>query len=109
MAYDEGLAQRVREVIESEPGFVEKEMFGGIAFLLHGNMACGVSNDDSMVRVGPDQYKEALTQPDTRVFDLTGRPMKGWVLVAPGVFESDSDLKAWVERGSDFALSLPAK
>ena len=81
MAYDEGLAQRIRERLGAEPGVTEKRMFGGIAFLLHGNMAVGVSGDDLMVRVGPDRTDAALARPGTRLFDMTGRPMRGWILV----------------------------
>ena len=82
MAYDEGLAHRVREVLRDLPGLVEKKMFGGIGFLVHGNMACGVNGDELIVRVGPEGYQEALARPHARPFDMTGRPMKGWVWVA---------------------------
>lgn len=109
MAFDEGLAQRIRELIEEQPGFEEKKMFGGIGFMLRGNMACGVNKDDLIVRVGPDRYGGALAQPNARVFDLTGRPMKGWVTVAPSGYASDRDLVGWVQQGVDFALSLPPK
>ena len=77
--------------------------------MLRGNMACGVNKDDLIVRVGPARYEEALAQPHTRVFDMTGRPMKGWIVVTPDGYESDDDLKDWVQQGVDFALSLPAK
>ena len=109
MAYDEGLAQRIREVLGERPGLVEKKMFGGIGFMLQGNMACGVLKDELIVRVGPERYKEALTKPHTRPFDFTGRPMKGWVMVTSDGYESDDDLKGWVQQGVDFVLSLPAK
>ena len=109
MAYDEGLAQRVREVIAELPGYVEKKMFGGVGYMLQGNMACGVNKDDLIIRVGPDHYKEALEQPHTREFDLTGRPMKGWVVVIPEGCASDSDLQEWIAKGVSYALSLPAK
>ena len=109
MAYDEGLAQRIRELLAEQPGLAEKRMFGGIAFLVHGNMACGVLGEDVMVRVGPDRYDEALARPHTRPFDFTGRPMKGWVMVAAEGCEDDEALTAWIGRGVDFALSLPPK
>lgn len=109
MAFDEGLAQRIRELIEEQPGFSEKRMFGGVGFMLRGNMACGVNKEDLIVRVGPDHYDEALAQPSARPFDFTGRPMKGWVTVAPDGYESDRDLESWVRQGVDFALSLPPK
>jgi TfoX/Sxy family transcriptional regulator of competence genes len=109
MAYDEGLAQRIREVLDEQPGLVEKKMFGGIAFMLQGNMACGVVGDELMVRVGPEQYQETLARPYTRPFDFTGRPMQGWVVVTPDGVESDESLRDWVQQGVEFALSLPAK
>jgi TfoX/Sxy family transcriptional regulator of competence genes len=109
MAYDEGLAQRVREVLDDAPGLVEKRMFGGVGFMLQGNMACGVNGQDLIVRVGPDRYTEALAQPHAREFDLTGRPMKGWVTVTPDGYEADEDLERWVQQGVAFAMSLPAK
>ena len=109
MAYDEGLAQRVREIMQEQPGLVEKKMFGGIGFMVHGNMACGVREDALIVRVGPERYQDTLARPHTRLFDITGRPMKGWVMVAPDGYESDDELAGWVRQGVDFALSLPAK
>jgi hypothetical protein len=109
MAYDVGLAQRIRELLSEQPELVEKKMFGGIAFMLHGNMACGVLGDDLMVRVGPDRHQPALDRPHTRPFDFTGKPMSGWVVVAASGVESDEDLESWVQQGVEFALSLPAK
>lgn len=109
MACDEGLAQRVREVMAELPGYVEKKMFGGIGFMLQGNMACGVLGEDLIVRVGPDAYQDALAHPSTGVFDLTGRPMKGWVVVTAEGYESDGDLLDWVRQGVAFAASLPPK
>ncbi|MBT3368644.1 MAG: TfoX/Sxy family protein [Nitrospina sp.] len=109
MAYDEGLAQRVTELLEEKAGFNEKKMFGGICYLLNGNMACGVLNDDIIVRVGPEQYEGSLKLPHTREFDFTGRPMKGWVMVSQEGQESDEDLAVWVRKGVNFALSLPPK
>jgi hypothetical protein len=109
MAYDEGLAQRIREVLDDLPGLVEKKMFGGVGFMVRGNMACGVNGNDLIVRVGPERHEEALARPHARVFDLTGRPMTGWVTVAPGGYETDEALKGWVQQGVEFALSLPVK
>jgi TfoX/Sxy family transcriptional regulator of competence genes len=109
MAYDEGLAHRIRETLVDQPGLAEKKMFGGIAFLINGNMACGVSGEEIMVRVGPERYDSAVGQPHTRPFDMTGRPMKGWVMVAPEGYEADEDLEEWVQQGVNFALSLPPK
>ncbi|MFE0251561.1 TfoX/Sxy family protein [Streptomyces sp. NPDC059010] len=109
MAYDEGLAQRIRERLGAETGVSEKKMFGGIAFLMHGNMAVGVSGEDLMVRVGPDGTDAALARPGTRIFDMTGRPMKGWILVAGDSLADDAVLGAWIDEGCAFAAGLPPK
>ena len=109
MAYDEGLAQRVREQLEDMTEFSEKKMFGGICFLIHGNMACGVLDYDLIVRVGPQKYEEALQKPNTQVFDFTGKPMKGWVVVSSESHDSDNELFSWIKQGVDFAISLPHK
>ena len=109
MAYDEGLAERVREALGELPGLVEKKMFGGVGFMVRGNMASGVHKDALIVRVGPERYEEEVKRPHTRPFDITGRPMKGWVMVRPEGYESDEDLQNWVEQGVDFSLTLPPK
>ncbi|PKN68214.1 MAG: RNA methyltransferase [Deltaproteobacteria bacterium HGW-Deltaproteobacteria-15] len=109
MGYDKGLAERVGALLEGKPGFVEKKMFGGVCFLLRGNMACGVLNDDLIVRVGPEKYKDFLQLPNTREFDITGRPMKGWVMVSSQGHRPKGKLAFWVEQGVAFALTLPAK
>ena len=109
MAYDQALAHRIRQVLGGQRGVVEKRMFGGVGFLVNGNMACGVHGQGLIVRVGPDAYKDALAQPYTKPFDLTGRPMKGWVVVSSQGYQEDSDLRAWVLRGLEFVSSLPAK
>ncbi len=109
MAYDEGLAQRIREALEDRTDVSEKKMFGGLAFLLSGNMCIGVVKGELMVRVGPHGYEEALRQPHARKMDFTGRPMKGFVYVACNGFESDADLRRWISQGVRFAGSLPRK
>ena len=109
MAYDEGLAQRLREALADADGLTERRMFGGIAFMLGGNMAVGVTGDELMVRTGPQRYAEALAHPHARVFDMTGRTMRGWVVVAPDGLADDAALSAWVEMGVAFARSLPPK
>lgn len=109
MAYDEGLAQRLREALADADGLTERRMFGGIAFMLHGNMAVGVTSDELMVRVGPERYDEALARTHARVFDMTGRPMRGWVVVAAEGLADDPSLAAWVQIGADYARSLPPK
>jgi TfoX/Sxy family transcriptional regulator of competence genes len=109
VAYDESLARRMRTEIGSLPGLVEKKMFGGVGFLVQGNMACGVHGDDLIVRVGPARYEEALARPHTRPFDMTRRPISGWVMVASEGIARYDDLRAWVQQGVEYALSLPAK
>jgi len=109
MSYDEGLAERIREVLEDRSDVSEKKMFGGLAFLLRGKMCVGVVGDELMVRVGPDAYREAVRRPHARRMDFTGRPMKGFVYVGCEGIESDAELRRWVTRGVDFARSLPAK
>ncbi len=110
MAYDEDLAHRIREQLADQQGVTEKAMFGDLAFLLHGNMAVGITNGgELMVRVGPDGTDDALAQPHARLFDMTGRPMKGWILVAPAGFADRRRLGGWVVRGATFASGLPPK
>jgi TfoX/Sxy family transcriptional regulator of competence genes len=109
MAYDEQLADRVRPILRADAGADERKMFGGIAFLINGNMACGVHTDNLIVRLDRADYEEALTRPGAAVFDLTGKPMKGWVLVSPDALEDDAELGAWVRQGMEFAQSLPPK
>ncbi|MFF8844310.1 TfoX/Sxy family protein [Streptomyces sp. NPDC015127] len=109
MAFDEGLAERIRDRLGADPAITERRMFGGLAFLHEGNMAVGVIGDDLMVRVGPDATDTALAKPGTRVFDFTGRPMRGWVVVAASALAEDKALDAWVDQGHAFAASLPPK
>ncbi len=112
MADDTGLEQRIRELLDGglcPSGFVEKRMFGGVGFLVGGNMACGVHKGRLIVRVGPGAYARALARPHAGAFDLTGRPMAGWVMVAAEGCQSEADLDRWVREGIEFALSLPTK
>lgn len=109
MAYDEHLAGRIHNLLAGQPGLVEKKMFGGVGFLLHGNMACGVHKESLVVRVGPERYQEALGRPYTHPFDITGREMKGWVMVSAEGCAADEHLAAWVKEGVNFALTLPPK
>ena len=109
MAFDEAVAARVRNALAESLDVVEKRMFGGIAFMLRGNMCCGVVGDRLMLRMGPEEYKAALSRPHSRAMDFTGKPMKGLVYVEPAGFASPRDLKTWIERAMKFALSLPAK
>ncbi len=109
MTYDQGLAQRISEVLDELTGTVEKKMFGGVCYLIDGNMACGVYKEFLIVRVGPERYEESLKIPGTRVFDITGKVMKGWVMVDESAYAEDDDLREWVLKGVEFAKSLPPK
>jgi TfoX/Sxy family transcriptional regulator of competence genes len=109
MAFDETLAARVRHTLGKQAGIVEKKMFGGVAFLLHGNMSVGVHGTELIVRVDPDEGERALAEPNVRRFDITGRPMKGWLLVTAAGLETDRALRRWVDAGLGFAASLPPK
>ncbi|MFP6594575.1 MAG: TfoX/Sxy family protein [Dehalococcoidia bacterium] len=109
MAYDEGVVERVRELLDGHAWVSERSMFVGLAFLLNGNMILGVLGDELVVRVGPDAYDDALEREHARLMDFTGRPMKGLVYVAPEGFSEDSDLDGWVALGLEYASSLPAK
>ena len=109
MAYDEELAERIRRALAGRQGVSEKRMFGGIAFMLRGNMCCGIVRDQLMVRVGPERYDDALARPHARPMDFTGRAMKGMVYVGPEGLRSDADLNAWLRRGVEFAATLPPK
>jgi TfoX/Sxy family transcriptional regulator of competence genes len=109
MAYDEGLAERIREALGDRPGVSERKMFGGLAFMVDGHMACGVMGEDLMARVGPDGYDEALGEPHARPMDFTGRPLTGMVYVAAEGIEDDAALAEWVERTTRFVATLPPK
>ena len=108
MAYDEGLAGRIRNALRDRDDVAEKKMFGGIAFMVAGRMACGVVHDELMVRVGRDGHDAALAEPHTRPMDFTGRPMRGMVYVEPAGVRSDADLARWVERAVNVATAEPA-
>jgi len=109
VAYDDGLAERIRERLGADPAVTERRMFGGVAFLYEGNMAVGVTGDDLMVRVGPEGTDAALGRPGTRVFDMTGRPMRGWIVVDGAAVAEDDTLDSWLAEGRTFAASLPPK
>lgn len=109
MAFDEALADRIRDVLASRPEVSERKMFGGIAFMLAGNMAVGVIGEDLMVRLDPEDAEKALREPHTRPMDFTGKPMKNMVYVDAEGTASDESLAGWVEAGADYAASLPPK
>ena len=108
MAYDLNLAERIRSELDGMP-FVEKKMFGGVGYLLNGNMACGVNKDNLIVRVDHEKHATLLKMPHAKPFDLTGKPMKGWLMVEPGGYETPEQLAAWIKEGIGFALTLPPK
>ena len=109
MAYDETLAQRVRAALGPVANITERKMFGGLAFMLNGNMCCGVEKANLMLRVGPAQYEDALSRPHARPMDFTGRPMKGFIYVdAAGVADSAA-LQQWLTLAVNFSASLPPK
>ncbi|MFH1872483.1 MAG: TfoX/Sxy family protein [Pseudomonadota bacterium] len=109
MAFDEGLAERIRDVLRPRRDVAERKMFGGLAFMLRGHMAVGILGDTLMARVGPAGYAAALRRPHVRQMDFTGRPMKGYVYVDPPGFESDAGLRDWLGECCRFVDSLPPK
>lgn len=109
MAFSESLAARIRDVLARTKGVEEKKMFGGVGFLLNGNMLVGVWKHSLIVRLDPEEGAEALRTPHVRPFDITGRPMKGWVLVEPEGIDLDEQLKEWIARATRFVETLPAK
>jgi hypothetical protein len=109
MPYDEQLASRVRGQIGRKSGLVEKKMFGGLAFLINGNMSVGIHGSELIVRIAPEATDAALKEPGTRIFDITGRPMKGWLLVGGPAVKNEKSLVGWVKRGIEYASSLPKK
>ena len=109
MACDERLAGRVRKLLAKRNAIAEKKMFGGVAFLLNGNMCCGLHGGELIVRLDPEETDRALARPHTRIFDMTGRPMKGWILVQPAGLAKEDALAKWVSMGVSYAASLPGK
>jgi TfoX/Sxy family transcriptional regulator of competence genes len=108
MAYNLKLAERIRSELNGIP-VVEKKMFGGVGFLLNGNLACGVNKDDLIVRVDPEKHSTLLQKQHVRPFDMTGRPMKGWLVVEADGVKTEKQLRIWVKEGVEFASTLPAK
>jgi TfoX/Sxy family transcriptional regulator of competence genes len=109
VAFDEDLAQRVRDVLSARADVSERKMFGGIAFMVGGNMACGVLGEDLIVRLDKEESEKALAEDGVRPFDFTGKAMKGIVYVSPERTSDDAGLAEWVEAGADYATSLPPK
>lgn len=109
VAFDEGMAERIRDQMGDDLSLSERKMFGGLAFLSHGNMCFGVVGDDLLVRVGPESYTASLALPHAREMDLTGRPMRGIVVVDSSGLGEDDALRGWLDRGLAFTDSLPPK
>lgn len=109
MPYDDGLAHRIRTILQKRVEVDEREMFGGVGYMLNGNLVCGVQGDALIARVGPDAYETALEKPHAREMDFTGTPMRGFVFVDPAGTASKEALEAWVDRCLDFVNTLPEK
>lgn len=109
MAFDEGVAQRVREMMTDVSSVTEKKMFGGIAFMVNGNMCVGIVKDQLMLRVAPDQYEALLKKDFVSEMGFTGKPMRGFIYVQPEGFTEDNELKQWVEKALSFVFTLPPK
>lgn len=109
MPYSRQLADRVRQTLGKQRGLAEKRMFGGVCFLLRGNMLAGIWEQSLIVRLGLDEAAKALKEPNVREFDVTGRPMRGWVIVDPDGLERDEQLAAWLAQAQEFVETLPAK
>ena len=109
MAYSESLALRIRQIVVRRQGITEKKMFGGVCFLLNGKMCVGVWKNSLIARLGTEQEGEALLDPQVKKMDLTGKPMKGWVLVEPDGVENDEQLSGWIEQALKFVRTLPQK
>ena len=106
---DDGLAGRIRPLLSQLPGYSEKNMFGGVCFMINGNMCAGTWKDSLIVRLEREKHDETLAEPYTKPADIAGRTMRGWALVEPEGIASEDDLETWVARAADFAASLPAK
>jgi TfoX/Sxy family transcriptional regulator of competence genes len=109
VAFNESLAARIRDALAKKKSVEAKKMFGGVGFLLKGNLLVGVWKDSLIVRVGPEEGEMALREPHVKKFDITGRPMKGWILVGPSGVDDDDQLDDWIERAWNFVRTLPAK
>jgi len=109
VAYDEALADRVRDLLAAREATSERRMFSGIAFMLAGHMGCAVISRGLMVRLDPDDAERALAEPHVGPMEMNGKPARGWILVAPEGLGDDEALAGWVDAGADFAASLPPK
>ena len=108
MAYDLKFAERMRAELQGIP-FVEKKMFGGLGYLINGNMACGIYKDDMILRVDPAKHEKLFKKAHAKPFAFSGKPMKGWLLVEPDGCKTAKQLNTWIKEGVEFALTLPPK
>ena len=109
MAYSKSLVERIRHVVSRQRGITEKKMFGGVCFLLNGNLLVGVWENSLIARIGKDAYEAALQEDYVKEFDMTGKPMKGWVMVNPDGIDNDFQLTHWVDQATQFVRTLPGK
>jgi TfoX/Sxy family transcriptional regulator of competence genes len=109
MTYNEELAERMRKILKTRRSVIEKKMFGGIGFLVNGNMACGVNKQDLILHLSQNDFEMIIRRSYARMFDMTGRPMKGWILISSEGYKSEKQLGDWIEKGISFARSLPPK
>ncbi len=109
MVYDEGLAQQIRDELSDRPGYSEKKMFGGLCFLVNGNMACGVTTNKVMLRIGKENYEEVMSKPHMTEMDFTGKPMRGMVYIDEEGSNDEDIVRKWVDYTYDYAFSLPPK
>jgi TfoX/Sxy family transcriptional regulator of competence genes len=109
MPYDESLVAKVRKLLGRRKSLSEKKMFGGLGFLLHGNICCGVWNEFLILRLGDDAARQVLAEEHTRPFDITGRPMHGWAMVEPAGWQDPARLRRWIDWAVEFTAALPAK
>jgi TfoX/Sxy family transcriptional regulator of competence genes len=109
MAYDILLENRLDKIVTRRTGIYKQKMFGGVGYLLHGNICLGIYKNDLIVRLGEDAGRQALTAKHVKPFDITGRPMKGWAMVEPAGMKSEPALKKWVQKAIDFVSTLPRK
>ncbi len=109
MAYNQELAVRMRQILKGKRGIVEKSMFGGIGFMVNDHLACGIHKQELIVRLGEDQFAKAIKKRNVRIFDMGGRPMKGWVMVGSEACKAPKALQEWIDQAVTYARSRPAK
>jgi TfoX/Sxy family transcriptional regulator of competence genes len=109
MAYNEEIEKRIKKIVSDWKNTTDKKMFGGVCHLLNGNMFCGVHKEFLILRLGEEKAHKALKSPHAHPFDITGKPMKGWVMIAENGFKSDDELKEWLNQGADFVKAMPPK